>query len=328
MSATSQAWVTARFGAPPTTILEARPAPTTSRGTAVLRVKATSVNPFAHSIRSGYVSFAKAPLVLGSEAAAVVEFGERFARGTRVMFYGGGTGFGVSRDGTYQELLEVPENLLMPLPESFSFEEGGAFPTNYVAAYGAVVVAGNVQPDEFVVVADATGGLGRAVVQVAKALGARPIAVVSTSEKARKAATDNPAAVIDLSIQSLTDGVAAATKGAGATLGIDPVGGTVLGNMVKSLSPKGRLVSVGFTGGMQATIDIMDLIIARPVVTGFAIQFLSDEQLSQAMSSLVAWANGGFLRPSIDSTFTFDRMEEAFGRLTSRRAMGSIVMTM
>ena len=120
----------------------------------------------------------------------------------------------------------------------------------------------------------------------------------------------------------------AATKGAGATLGIDPVGGTVLGNMVKSLSPKGRLVSVGFTGGMQATIDIMDLIIARPVVTGFAIQFLSDEQLSQAMSSLVARANGGFLRPSIDSTFTFDRLEEAFGRLTSRRATGSIVMTM
>src|SRR5262244_3634339 len=149
----------------------------------LVRIKASAVNPLDGIIRMGGFPIAKKPpLILGEEAAGIIERdGAGFKAGERVIVYGGG--LGVFRDGTWAEVVAVPASSLRRLPDGISFEEGAALTNVGVTAYGALRTA-ELKAGETLVVLGATGGVGSAGVQLGKAIGARVIAVVSTARKA------------------------------------------------------------------------------------------------------------------------------------------------
>jgi NADPH2:quinone reductase len=191
---------------------------------ALVRIKASAVNPLDGIVRMGDFPIAKEPpLILGEEATGIVEQdGPGFKAGEGVIVYGGG--LGVFRDGTWSELTAVPASSLRRLPDGMSFEEGAALTNVGVTAYGALRTA-EFKDGETVVVLGATGGVGSAGVQIAKAIGCRVLAIVSTARKAERLQDLGADHVLALSDGPLAEQVQELTEGKGADVVLDTVGG-------------------------------------------------------------------------------------------------------
>src|SRR5262244_808522 len=225
----------------------------------LVRIKASAVNPLDGIIRMGYFPIAeKPPLILGEEAAGIVERNVAgFKAGERVIMYGGG--LGVFRDGTWAEVVALPASSLQRLPDGISFEEGAALTNVGVTAYGALRTA-ELKAGETLVALGATGGVGSAGVQIGKAIGARVIAVVSTAGKAVRLQTLGADHVVALSDGPLAEQVQRLTERNGADVVLDTVGGDVTGQALSGLASFGRLVHLGYSAGTSLTIDSLDLI--------------------------------------------------------------------
>ncbi|MGW9132924.1 quinone oxidoreductase family protein [Streptomyces sp. NPDC055681] len=317
--------VTRRFGNPPTMTVEERPKPTACEGFTLVRIRSATINQLSNTIRTGEFGFPTAPLVLGNEGAGTVEESDRFAPGTRVAVYGH-SDLGVSVDGLFQQWALVRDDRLLQLPDGLDWTEGAALTVNYLTAYLALTKAAKVRSGQTVLVSGATGSLGHAVMQTARALGAQPIALVSSAHKAHRAAEAGARAVIDSSSQDLGEAIAGLTDGQGVNLALDPVGGPRLGELIRSVRRHGTVVSLGFTGGKQATVDVLDLLVGEKHVTAYGVHGASDKEISKALDDIGRLASEGRLRPVIDSRFALDAFEDGYTRLASREAVGSIVL--
>src|SRR5205807_5981229 len=150
--------------------------------------------------------------------------------------------------GGFAELAVAPEHMTFKLPDELDFAQGAALVLNYHTAYFALKLRGRLAAGETVLVHGAAGGVGTASLQVAKGLGARTIAVVSSDEKER-VARDAGADDVVRSDGAWKDQAKELTGGAGVDLVLDPVGGDRFLDSLRSLGEGGRLVVVGFTGG-------------------------------------------------------------------------------
>jgi NADPH2:quinone reductase len=302
------------------------PDPTPAPDELLVRVKASAVNPLDGIVRMGHFPIAKQPpVVLGEEASGVVERGSAgFASGNRVIVYGGG--LGVFRDGTWAELIAVPATAVRRLPEGLSFEEAAAAPNVGVTAYGALRTA-ELEAGETLVALGVTGGVGSAGAQIGKAMGAKVIAVVSTPEKARSVQGLGANHVIALSGPSLAEQVQGLTDGKGANVVLDPVGGDLTGKALGALGAFGRLVHLGYSGGMSLTINSLDLIAKPTRILGFNIFLVPADRSAKDLDEVVTLAAAGKYRALVNKTFPMDRVVEATHHLDERKGAGRVVLT-
>lgn len=320
-----KALVATRFGAPAQMSLEERPVPQTKPGHSLVKIHAATVNPLSFLVRSGRVPAAQAPRVLSNDGSGVVEDSARFPRGTRVALYGGAQ-LGISEDGLQQQWVVVEDKRLFELPDSLDLDHGAALPINYVTAYQALTRVGQVRAGQTVLISGGAGALGHALIQVARALGAVPIGVVSTARKVPCAERSGAASVIDLSSQDLRQAVLDVTDGQGADLAFDPVGGELLGQLLGALRRRGTVVSIGFVGGQTACFDVADLVVEEKRILGYDAWLETDEDVSTAFTALRGFIDDGQVRPQIDSRFTLADYPAAHARLASREATGSILL--
>jgi NADPH:quinone reductase len=292
----------------------------------LVRIQASAVNPLDGIIRMDYFPIAKKPpLILGEEAAGIVEHnGAGFKAGERVIVYGGG--LGVFRDGTWAEVVAVPASSLRRLPDGISFEEGSALANVGVTAYGALRTA-ELKSGETLVVLGATGGVGSAGVQIGKAIGARVIAVVSTAGKAARLQAHGVDHVVALSDGPLAELVQKLTGGRGADVVLDTVGGDVTGQALSSLASFGRLVHLGYSAGMTLTIDSLDLIAKPSTIIGFNIFLVPAERSAKDLDEVIALAAQARYRALVDRTFPMSEVVEATRFLDERKAVGKVVLT-
>ncbi|MBY0123592.1 NADPH:quinone oxidoreductase family protein [Bacillus sp. S/N-304-OC-R1] len=319
-----KALVLKEYGDNPTITVENIDIPVPKQGEALVRIHAAPLYPFALKMATEGSPFMKElPLVLGNEGAGIVESGTTFPKGSRVMIFGDNLGRG--KDGTYQEYIVVPESYLFRLPDDFSFEEGASFPSSYVTAYLALTRAGKIMGGEWIAVPGAAGSVGYAAIQISKALGAKPIAIVSSTEKAEKIkdATENH--VVDLSKENLKDGIARITGDHGADLILDTIGGEMTNQLLLSVAPYGRVVSISFSAGNEANINLINLVIKQATLTGFNLWEYSNEAISESLAQLFKLAKQADIRPTIDSTFLLEEFEDAFERINSRKVVGKAV---
>lgn len=318
--------VTKAFGHPPETVIEDRPKPEPRAGHSLVRMRSATINQLSNFIRTEGIGGTKAPLVLGNEGAGSIEHSDRFAPGTRVGIYGGNR-LGIVEDGLFQQWVLVEDRRLFALPETLDWDQGATLSVNYLTAYRALTKAVRTRPGQIVLVAGATGSVGQALVQVAQALDAHPVAVVSSADKARRAREAGMPAVIDLSAEAdLAAKVRDLTGGKGADLAFDPVGGPLLNRLLASLASRGTLVSLGFTGGRHPAFDAYEIIAKEKAIIGYALHAEADEEVAIALEELVKLAAGGALKPVIDSVVELEEVEKGYARLTSRDAVGSIVL--
>ena len=233
-------------GGPEVLQVQERPDPPVGPGEVRIAVKAAGINFADTMARVGlYPDAPKPPCVLGYEVAGEVESRGRGGRasckvGDRVM---AGTRF-----GGQAELVTVPADQVLPLPERLSFEQGAAFPVNYGTAYAALIVMGSLREGDRVLIHAAAGGVGIAATQIARNVGAEIFGTASPS-KHDAIRAQGVAHAIDYRSQDFEAEVMRITGGEGVDLIIDALGPTSFRKDYRLLRPGGRLVMYGALRG-------------------------------------------------------------------------------
>ena len=273
------------------------PQPVAGPGEVVLEVQAAGVGmPDAFMCRSTYAFSPDLPFVPGQEVCGIVVAvgtGVSVAVGERLM---GVTSFYNGRGGLAQYTV-ASEATLFRVPDSMSSADASTFRIGYSTALIGLRRRGELRSGETVVVLGAAGGSGSTAIQVASALGARVIAVVSNTEKGRLCAQLGAAEVIDRTVIDVVTMVKELTGGRGADLVYDPVGGELADATIRCLAPGGRLLAVGFASGRWAA-PATDEVVRRNV-------------------SLVGVYAGGIGRSDNEADHEFLLSLHAQGRLTS-----------
>ena len=214
-------------------------------GHTLVRMQAATVGHIDRAVWSGsFLRHPALPYVPGVEAAGVVVSSARFAVGQRVWLRG--AGLGITRDGTWRELIDAPDDALGPLPAAVPAPLGSAFFSPCTSAWVALHDLAKVHAGERLLVSGATGAVGSVVVQLAHELGASVGALVSDAAQAARL----PAGTEAVPIESLA---------AQADVLIDTVGGTVLAAALRGVAAGGRAVLVGYTGGTTVQLDLPQL---------------------------------------------------------------------
>lgn len=264
------------------------------------------------------------PYVPGGEAAGVVDaVGEGvdgFTVGDRV--------YAVVGSGGFADTLIARPHQLAALPASVGFEVGASFHQVYGTAWFALTHRTVVRPGETVLVTGAGGGVGLAAVDVARALGARVIAIASSPEKRALAASMGAEATIDPTTEDVKERARALTDGAGVDLVYDVVGGELSERCLRALRFDGRFVVVGFTAGIGRVPLNLVLLNNRTMVGvewGGWVQRNPDANRAM-MADVVDRIGRGELRPVAPSTRPLDQAAPVLADLLERRAVGKIVL--
>jgi NADPH:quinone reductase len=301
------------------------PRPRRAGGRVLVRITAAGVTPLDNTILSGGYPRAKAPLILGNEGAGVVEDpgDSAFPLGARVMFFGL---YGVSEDGTYSERIAVRAEDLCPIPENIDDAAAGGIPVAYLTAQVALTQAG-FEPGKTVLAPAIGGSVGNAVTQLARAQGAgKAISTTTNPAKAKQARALGFDDVIDLSAESLADGVARITAGRGVDIVIDGVAGALTGQALGTLAPHGVLTSLGYSAGRQTTINVTDLIWKDTTMRGFNLFTQSHAIRAAAWATIVSLLTSGRVKPIVERTYKLDDAAEALRHLIEDRPFGRVVL--
>ncbi len=289
----------------------------------VVDVRAAGVSfPEVLQTRGEYQLKPPLPFVPGSEVAGVVRAapeGAAVAPGDRVAAFCGMGGFA--------EVAVAPEFFSFALPDELDFAQGAGLVLNYHTAYFALSLRGRLREGETVLVHGAAGGVGTASIQVAKGLGARTIAVVSSEEKDRVARTAGADEVVRSDgpwkdqAKEITDG--------GVDIVLDPVGGDRFTDSLRSLREGGRVVVVGFTGGSIPEVKVNRLLLNNTEVVGagWGAGVMGKPPLVTEVGSAVAdLIDKGFVRPVVGARFPLERAGEALVLIDERGATGKVVL--
>lgn len=267
------------------------------------------------------------PLVPGNQGAGIVEDAgscTRLKNGDRVMF--GAFPYGFMRAGSWAEYCTVEQDHAWKIPESVSDGAAAQAAVAYPTAYRALIEAG-FEAGKTVLVPGIGGSVGNAGYQLARALGAgKVISTTSSStkaEQARAAGFDN---VIDLSKQSMAEGVHALNNGEGVDIVIDSLGGQILAQAAKCIRRYSKIICLGFAAGRDSTITLADLILYRGSIQGYGVYTCTPEEWADAWTVFTELADRDKIKPLFDRSFPFDQAAEALEYVAKARPFGSVAL--
>src|SRR3954449_1678414 len=272
----------------------------------VIDVRAVGVSfPDLLQSRGLYQMKPELPFVPGGEVAGTVSAapdGSGFSAGDRVA--------AMTVLGGFAERAVAPPMLTFRLPDALDDAAGAALVLNYHTALFALQTRGQLAEGETVLVHGAAGGVGTAALQVARALGARTIAVVSSDEKERVARE----AGADEVLRSSDAWKDSARELGGADLVVDPVGGDRFTDSLRSLREGGRVVVVGFTGGSIPEVKVNRLLLNNTEVigAGWGAYVMAKPEVTRAIGAEIGrMIDDGVVRPIVGSRFAFEDAAEA-----------------
>jgi NADPH:quinone reductase len=235
---------------------------------------------------------------------------------------------GVVPHGGAAERCLLPASAVFALPDALSYDEGAALPMNYLTALFALEERGDLRTGETVLVHGAAGGVGTAALQVARGLGARTIAVVSTEAKAvfaREAGADET-----VLLEGFKDAVKELTGGRGVDVVLDVVGGDVFTDSLRCLAEQGRLLVVGFAAGQGIPeVRVNRLLLANIDVRGVgwgAYAMVRPDYMREQWSRLLPMIESGGVRPPVGTTYRLEDFGRALADMEARRTLGKSVV--
>ena len=300
------------------------PTPERRAGEVRVAVRAASLNyPDLLMTRGEYQFRPEVPFTSGLEFAGEVleaDPGSGFAPGDRVM--------GGNKTGAFAAQACVPAERLSPMPAGLDFPAAAAMGAAYSTAFTGLVELADLSEGQWVLVHGASGGVGLAACDLARALGARVIATTGSPDKAERiAALARPEAVIAAEGR-FREQVADLTGGHLAEIVFDPVGGDVFDESTRCVAFGGKLVVVGFTSGR-----IADISTNIPLIKGFSIVGLRAGEYARrfpergrAINRAIAkLAEAGAITPAIDRILPLSRWREGFDAMARRELVGKVV---
>ncbi|NMO16214.1 NAD(P)H-quinone oxidoreductase [Pyxidicoccus fallax] len=316
------------FGGPEVLRVAEAPRPKPGPGQIRVRVRASALNRGDTVQRSG--GYPLPPGVtnpgLGIEVAGEVE-----ACGSGVTTLKPGQRvFGLVAGGGYAEACLMEEGMAVLMPDGWSFVEAAATPEAFITAHESLVELGGLRAGQSVLIHAGGSGIGTACIQVARAVGARPFAIVGSEEKRRRCLELGAEGAVLRSEGNFAREVLTLTGGAGVDVVEDFVGGAALDRNLSVLKFGGCLLLVGLLDGMSADLDLRQVVMRRLQLKGMALRPLSPEQrVAVTRRFSERWLPelaAGRVRPIIDSTFPLERVADAHRRMESNASFGKIVL--
>jgi NADPH:quinone reductase-like Zn-dependent oxidoreductase len=332
-------------GGPEVLQVQERPDPPVGPGEVRIDVKAAGINFADTMARVGlYPDAPKPPCVLGYEVSGVVESvgsgADSLKAGDRVI--------AGSRFGGQASMVTVPEGQAFPLPESWSFEQGAAFPVNYTTAYVALVMMGGIRKGDRVLIHAAAGGVGISATQIARSREAEIFGTASAGkhDAIRAQGVDH---AIDYRTQDFEQEVRRITGGEGVDLIMDALGPTTFRKDYRLLRQGGKLIMYGAselsTGQGRSIPTLARNLLRMPLATVpwwkslgimnenkgvFGLNMLTwqdTEGLDRVLEALSEeLESGDFIDPVVAEAFPFERAGEAHMFIAERRNVGKVVL--
>jgi NADPH2:quinone reductase len=310
------------FGGPEVLRLEDVPEPSPGAGQVVVRVRAAGVNPVDTYIRGGaHAVRPQLPYTPGLDAAGeVVAVGEgvgRFSVGRRVYTAG-------SLSGTYAELALCEESQCHPLPERLSFAEGAGVNTPYVTAYRALFQRAQARPGETVLVHGASGGVGTAAVQLARAAGLRVVGTAGTEEGLGLVVEQGAHHALDHRAPGYLGQLTELTGGRGVDVVVEMLANVNLNKDLEVLALGGRVVVVGSRGTVEVNPRLA--MTRDAAILGMTLFNVSPRESAGIHAALVAGLEAGTLRPVVGRELPLAEAARAHEEVLKPGAYGKIVL--
>jgi len=306
------------------------PAPVPGPDDLLIRIEAVAVNFVDLLVIDGAyqflpdLPFSPGKLPTG-EVTAMGDAVTGFAVGDRVQT--------LAEYGGYAEQIAVPQSHCFALPESLSCIDAASMALSFDTAWFALIERARLQEGDSVLVLGATGAVGQAAVQLAKAKGARVLAGISGPHRAAAAREAGADGLIDLSVENLRDNlraqVHAQTGGNGVDIILDPLGGDIFDAAIRALAWRGRLVVIGFAAGRIPTVKANYLLLKNIEVSGLQISDYRKrmpDRLAECYADIFALHEAGAVRPLSSTIFPLAAFADALRLIRERKAEGRILL--
>ena len=321
-----RAVVVDRWMEPAELVVRELPDPVVGPGQLGVDVKAAGCNFFDILIVQGrYQVKPPFPFIPGGEIAGVVnEVGNGvvgFAVGDRVL--------ASAPMGGYADRIAIPAAFAHRMPDAMPFEEGASFPIVYPTSYAGLVYRAALKPGETLLVHAAAGGVGLAAVQIGKALGAHVIATAGGPEKVRVAMEAGADIGIDYNSEDFVERVKEITRGKGADVIYDSVGGDIFDKSLKCIAWCGRLLVIGFAGGTIPSVAANRILLKNVAVVGLhwgAYAKYEPARIPETFAALFQLYQQKKIRPVIYRSYPLEQAAEALAALGSRKTHGKVVL--
>ncbi|WP_431955591.1 zinc-dependent alcohol dehydrogenase family protein [Nocardia lijiangensis] len=317
-----------RFGGPEVMHVVEEPAVEPAAGEVRVRIEAFAVNPLDQMMRSGA---SPAPIALPHARLGVEGTGVIDAVGPEVTGLQAGDPVvltavpDASVRGSYAEYLTVPASRVLARPAGLGVAEAAAIWVAYSTAYGALVEKAGMRPGDHVLITAASGGVGRAAIQIANQIGAVPIAVTRHAAKQDDLLATGAAAVVATDRVGVAEAVRHHTGGTGADIVLDLVTGPGQLDLLAVARPGATLVAAGFLDPRPASFPA-----GTPLtIHGYrSFEHTLDPVVVKRMAAFLnAGVRLGVLQPVVDKTFALDEVVEAHRYFEKGLHAGKIVVT-
>ena len=316
-----RAIVVRQFGGPDVMKIEEVPPPSAGPGQILIRVRAIGVNPVDTYIRSGtYARKPNLPYTPHADIAGIVDsVGSGVSRvqpGDRVYAY--------MVDGGGAELVRADEWQVQRLPDRASFQQGAAIGVPYGTAWRALLLKARARPGETVLVHGASGGVGTAAVQIARAHGMRVIGTAGTDDGVRLVREQGAHEVLNHRAADYLTKLPGMTGGRGADVILEMLANVNLDRDLDVLAPHGRVVVIGNRGRVE--IDPRKMMGKDGSILGMTLFNTTREEFHEIHAGLVAGLENGTLTPVIGKEFPLDQAVQAHVAVMEPGAFGKIVL--
>ena len=301
------------FGDPDVLQVEEVPQPEPVQGEVLVRVQAAGVNPFEAYVREGrYTELPALPYTPGCDAA-----GARVDTGERVYVTD-------SLSGTYAEYALCPTEAVRPLPDGLSYAQGAAIGVPYFTAYRALIQRAAAVAGERILIHGASGGVGIATVQLAVAAGLDVVGTAGSEAGSDLVAAQGGVRVLDHRDPAHMEAALELTGGDGFDIIIEFLANVNLGNDLKLLAQRGRVVVVGSRGSVD--VDPRDLMNAEGAVLGMRTPNARPEEAAAARAAVDAGLRSGVLKPVVGRELSLEDAPRAHSLMMERPALGKLVL--
>ena len=340
-----KAVVFSQHGGPEVLQYQDVPKPKPGPAEVVIQVKAASINHIDIFLRRGMPGVkVPMPKIVGSDASGIVSdldpavsglsVGQRVTINPGIScghceFCAAGFGsqcaswamVGENRDGTYAEYVAVPAHIVLPIPDSMSFEEAAAAPLVFITAWSMMVGKGNIRPGEDVLILGAGAGVGTAAIQIAKLVGCRVFAAASSAEKLQRAKALGADILIDYRADEFDKKIRELTNRRGVDVVVDYVGADTWVRSLRSARRGGRILTCGATTGFAPQTDLRQIFFRQLQVFGSTMG--SHHDFLDVMKCIFR----GQLKPVIDRVLPLAEAHKGHELIEQRAVFGKLILT-
>lgn len=324
-----RAWVCRAYKDPYELEIEELPVPVAGPGQVLIEVAAAGLS-FGETLvlKGTYQVTPPLPYIPSSELSGIVRSVgagvTRFKPGDPVI------AFSVSiSGGAWAEWTLMPESFVFHKPERIDFIQAAALPINYWTAFNALTRRGQVQPGEIVAIFGATGGIGIAGLQIAKALGAQVIAIGGDDQRLETLVELGADHVVNHRKHDVREAIKAITNGRGADVFLDPVGGDLFDAALRAVAPAGRILVVGATSGRygqpRAGVLLVKMVSVIGVEARLAIETTNGQGLAD-FHEMLRWVEAGRIEPFVGEVLPFEAALQGFETILARGHLGKTVL--